>query len=90
MLWCAISVLSGIKALALTLSFPSLFSLSYPGRHFASYHVKIFLTTLLHTFRFEVDKAKSPGPSPVTISSENRGFGLRRPQGELFVKVTRI
>ncbi|KAG9041520.1 hypothetical protein FS837_012147 [Tulasnella sp. UAMH 9824] len=60
------------------------------GRHFASYHVKIFLTTLLHTFRFEVDKVKSPGPSPVTISSENRGFGLRRPQGELFVKVTRI
>lgn len=60
------------------------------GRHFASYHVKILLTTLLHTFRFEVDKAKSPGPSPVTISSENRGFGLRRPQGELFVKVTRI
>ncbi|KIO19394.1 hypothetical protein M407DRAFT_148208 [Tulasnella calospora MUT 4182] len=49
------------------------------GRHFASYHVKIFLTTLLHTFRFEVDKVKSPGPSPVTISSENRGFGLRRP-----------
>ncbi|KAG8915024.1 hypothetical protein FRC00_008600 [Tulasnella sp. 408] len=60
------------------------------GRHFASYHVKIFLTTLLHTFRFEVDKVKSPGPSPVTISSENRGFGLRRPQGELFVKVKRI
>ncbi|KAG8962949.1 hypothetical protein FRC00_008356 [Tulasnella sp. 408] len=60
------------------------------GRHFASYHVKIFLTTLLHTFRFEVDKVKSPGPAPVTISSETRGFGLSRPQGELFVKVTRI
>ncbi|KAG8910019.1 hypothetical protein FRC01_006594 [Tulasnella sp. 417] len=60
------------------------------GRHFAPYHVKIFLTTLLHTFRFEVDKARSPGPSPVTLSSENRGFGLERPQGELFVKVAKI
>ncbi|KAG8913253.1 hypothetical protein FRC01_004649 [Tulasnella sp. 417] len=60
------------------------------GRQFTAYHVNIFLTTLLHTFRFEVDKAKGPGPSPVTLSNENRGFGLRRPQGELFVKVARI
>ncbi|KAG9008425.1 hypothetical protein FRB90_008889 [Tulasnella sp. 427] len=47
------------------------------GRHFASYHVKIFLTTLLHSFRFEVDKAKSPGPSP----REQRVWAEAAPRG---------
>ncbi|KIO18738.1 hypothetical protein M407DRAFT_246398 [Tulasnella calospora MUT 4182] len=57
------------------------------GRHFANYHVKIFLATLLTNFKFSVDADKSQ--LPITVGNINRGFGLRRPKGDLSVKVTR-
>ncbi|KAG9026313.1 hypothetical protein FRB95_009010 [Tulasnella sp. JGI-2019a] len=58
------------------------------GRHLATYHVKILMMTLLKNFHFEVDHEKSR--LPVKLSQANRGFGFRRPEGELFVKITRI
>ncbi len=58
------------------------------GRHFAQYHMKIFLATVLKNFHFEIDTAKSD--LPITLSNHNRGFGLRRPKGEVFVNVKRI
>ncbi|KAG9015061.1 Cytochrome P450 7B1, partial [Tulasnella sp. 427] len=54
------------------------------GRFFANYHVKIFLATLLTNFKFTVDTEKSQ--LPITVGPINRGFGLRRPKGDLFVK----
>ncbi|KAG8856465.1 Cytochrome P450 7B1 [Tulasnella sp. 330] len=59
-----------------------------PGRHFAHYHVKILITTLLKNFRFEIDHSKSQ--LPIKLGPTNRGFGFRRPDGDLFVKITRI
>lgn len=58
------------------------------GRHFAQFHMKIFLATLLKNFHFELDTNKSH--LPVKLSEINRGFGLRRPKGDIFVKVTRV
>jgi len=58
------------------------------GRFFAQYHVRIFITTLLKNFRFEIDHAKSR--VPIKLSGINRGFGLRRPDGDLFVRMARI
>ncbi|KAG8932687.1 Cytochrome P450 7B1 [Tulasnella sp. 417] len=57
------------------------------GRFFAYYHIKIFLTTVLKNFKLEVDEGRS---TPVVQSGVNRGFGLRRPKGQLYVKVSRI
>ncbi|KAG8943814.1 Cholesterol 7-alpha-monooxygenase [Tulasnella sp. 424] len=57
------------------------------GRFFAFYHIKIFLTTVLKNFKLEVDRVKS---TPVVQSGVNRGFGLRRPKGQMYVKVRRI
>ncbi|KAG8932513.1 Cytochrome P450 7B1 [Tulasnella sp. 418] len=56
------------------------------GRHFAQYHMKITITTLLKMFRFDVNHAKSK----VKLGPTNRGFGIRRPEGDLIVKVTRL
>ncbi|KAG8930945.1 Cytochrome P450 7B1 [Tulasnella sp. 417] len=56
------------------------------GRFFAYYHIKIFLTTVLKNFKLEVDEGRS---TPVVQSGVNRGFGLRRPKGQLYVKVAR-
>ncbi|KAG8932688.1 hypothetical protein FRC01_012737 [Tulasnella sp. 417] len=56
------------------------------GRFFAYYHIKIFLTTVLKNFKLEVDEGRS---TPVVQSGVNRGFGLRRPKGQLYVKVSR-
>ncbi|KAG8993872.1 Cholesterol 7-alpha-monooxygenase [Tulasnella sp. JGI-2019a] len=58
------------------------------GRYLATYHVKIMMMTLLKNFHFEIDHAKSK--LPIKLSQANRGFGFRRPEGELFVKIRRI
>ncbi|KAG8970372.1 Cholesterol 7-alpha-monooxygenase [Tulasnella sp. 425] len=57
------------------------------GRHLANYHVKIFVATLITNFKFGVDAEKSQ--LPITVGTINRGFGLRRPKGDLYVNVTR-
>ncbi|KAG8873935.1 hypothetical protein FRB97_006341 [Tulasnella sp. 331] len=59
-----------------------------PGRHLAQYHVKTLITTLLKNFRFEIDHAKSR--VPIKVGPVNRGFGFGRPDGDLFVKITRV
>lgn len=57
------------------------------GRHFATLHTKVLMATLLKNFHFEVDHAKS---TPIRLTGVNRAFGIRRPDGQLFVKITRI
>ncbi|KAG9049912.1 Cytochrome P450 7B1 [Tulasnella sp. UAMH 9824] len=57
------------------------------GRHFANYHVKIFLATLLTNFKCRLDVDKSQ--LPITVGNINRGFGLRRPKGDLYVSINR-
>ncbi|KAG8950507.1 Cytochrome P450 7B1 [Tulasnella sp. 419] len=56
------------------------------GRHFAQYHMKITIATLLKTFRFELDRSRSN----VKLGRHNRGFGIRRPEGDVMVKITRL
>ncbi|KAG8908818.1 hypothetical protein FRB99_003056 [Tulasnella sp. 403] len=57
------------------------------GRHFAQYYIKISLAVFLKNFSFQVDKEKSH--LPIALGATNRGFGLRRPHGDLRVRVTR-
>ena len=65
-----------------------LISFYLKGRHFAAQHVRITLTTLLKTYRFEIDRTKSK--LPIKLSNINRGFGIRRPDDDLYVNITKI
>jgi len=56
------------------------------GRHFARYHMRILITTIITSFNLEVDASKAGIKG---LSVINRGFGLRRPNGDLFVKISR-
>lgn len=57
------------------------------GRFYAAYHVKILLTSLIKKYRFHVLPAQL---EPVTLANTNRGFGLRRPKGNLMVRIERL
>jgi len=57
------------------------------GRHFAYFYIKIFVTRLLKEFRFEIDRSKE---NTLGLGVVNRGFGVRRPKGDIFVNVSRL
>lgn len=55
------------------------------GIEFASHYIKIVVVTMIKAFDFTIDKKAST--LPVTLSKINRGFGVRRPRGDLYVRI---